>query len=259
MAAVAGAQGRRQAVPAGLERRSWTVGGVERTALIAGPKPGERGTAAKAPPVVLVFHGHGGTSLQASRSFRIHEAWPEAVVVYPQGLPTVGQLTDPQGQRPGWQHMPGGENDRDLKFVDAMLAWIGETYGLDASRTFAAGHSNGGSMVYTLWAARGDRLKAVAPSSSIFRPDVSARAKPMPVFIVAGRQDALVRFAGQERSLRSVVRLNQASESPEPWFAGATIRRSRAGADVVAYIHEGGHQLPDDAGTLMVRFFKMFI
>ena len=255
VALAADAQGRRQAAPAGLERHSWTIGGVERTALIAGPKPGERkqGTA---PPIVLVFHGHGGTSAQAARSFRIHEAWPEAVVVYPQGLPTVGQVTDPQGRLPGWQHMPGGENDRDLKFVDAMFAWLDETYGLDPARTFAAGHSNGGSMVYTLWAARGDRFAAVASSASVLRPDLSVAAKPKPAFIVAGREDALVPFASQQRSLQSVLRLNQASATSKPWSGGAVEYESRAGAGVISYIHAGGHAMPEDTGALMVKFFK---
>lgn len=186
----------------------------------------------------------------------MHEAWPEALVIYPQGLPTVGQLTDPEGQRPGWQHMPGGEGDRDLRFIDAMLGWVGEKYGLDPARTFAAGHSNGGSMVYTLWAARSDRFAAVAPSSSIFRPDVSAKAKPKPVFIVAGREDALVRFPAQQRSLQSVLRLNQADLTGQPWADGAVKHSSKVGADVVAYIHPGGHQLPADSGALMARFFK---
>src|SRR5262245_40801632 len=68
----------------GLTRETWTVDGVERTALVATPR-----TSAPHQPLVLVFHGHGGTSANAARTFRIHELWPEAVVIYPQGLPTA--------------------------------------------------------------------------------------------------------------------------------------------------------------------------
>ena len=32
-------------------------------------------------PVVFAFHGHGGTMRQASRSFPIHELWPQAIVM----------------------------------------------------------------------------------------------------------------------------------------------------------------------------------
>ncbi len=237
-------------------QHSWKVEGLERTALVAGPKPGS--TRGVAPPVVLVFHGHGGGSAQASRSFGIHAAWPEAVVIYPQGVPTVGRLTDPEGRLPGWQHRPGENNDRDLKFVDVILAWVERTYGLSPSRTFAAGHSNGGSMVYVLWAARADRFAAFAPSSSVFRQDMSARATPKPAFIVAGRKDPLVLFSAQERSLQSVLRLNHASPTGQPDGRGTVRHVSNANADVVTYIHSGGHQLPDDAGALMIRFFRTF-
>ena len=254
-ASAVAAQGSQQG-PA-LARQAWMVNGIERTALIAAPNGTQARTPARHTPVILVFHGHGGTSLNAARTFRIHDAWPEALVIYPQGLPTSGQIVDPQGKLPGWQHVPGGEGDRDLKFVDAMLGWVTEKYGLDPAHTFAAGHSNGGSMVYVLWAARGDRFAALAPSSSVFRTEESRLAKPKAAFIIAGRQDPLVPFAAQERSLESVLRLNKAERTGEPWSGGAVRHVSSAGADVVSYIHPGGHPVPDDSGALIVRFFKI--
>jgi polyhydroxybutyrate depolymerase len=207
-------------------------------------------------PLVLVFHGHGGTSANAARTFNTHALWPEALVVYPQGLPTRGQVTDPEGKLPGWQHVPGGEQDRDLKFVDAMLSWAKEKYQVDSSRQFVAGHSNGGSMTYVLWAARGDRFAALAPSSSVFRADVIRMAKPKPAFVVAGHQDALVPFAAQRRSLDALLTLNQAAREGQAWSGGADRHSSRVGADVVAYIHPGGHQMPANTGSLIVAFFK---
>ena len=237
----------------GLTRQTWTIDGVERSALISTPKGA---VPEKGAPVVLVFHGHGGSSAQAARSFRIHTAWPEAVVMYPQGLPTRGQITDPEGQRPGWQHTPGGEGDRDLKLVDAMLDWVAARHRIDPARIFSAGHSNGGTMVYVLWAARGDRFAAFAPSSSVFRADAIKRARPRPAFIVAGREDALVPFAAQQLSLSGVLKLNQAAVAGAAWEGPARLHSSSNGADVVTYIHPGGHALPNDAGALMVRFFK---
>lgn len=241
------------AVPAGLAQQTFTVDAVERTALVAAPRPA---TADKPAPLVLVFHGHGGSSANAARSFRLHEAWPEAVVIYPQGLPTVGVLTDPQGNLPGWQHMARMDGDRDLHFVDAMLTWAKAHYAIDARHIFAAGHSNGGSMVYVLWAARPDDFAAFAPSSSIFPLDAIASAKPKPAFIVSGRADPLVPFAAQQLSLRGVLRLNKANANAEPWSGGAVRHQSSIGADVVTYIHDGGHAMPGDAGELMVRFFR---
>ena len=242
--AVAAAQGR-------VSSQTWTVGGVQRTALVAAPiKPD--GLA----PLVFVFHGHGGTSMNAARTFAIHTHWPEAVVIYPQGLPTPGKVTDPEGQRPGWQHTPGDQGDRDLKFVDAMFEWARKQFTIETKRVFAAGHSNGGSMVYVLWAARAREFAAFAPSSSVFRPDVVATAMPKPAFIVAGRQDLLVPFRTQQLSLSRVLTLNQAATAEQAWDGTARLHTSKAGADVVTYIHPGGHQLPADAGALMVKFFK---
>jgi polyhydroxybutyrate depolymerase len=140
--------------------------------------------------------------------------------------------------------------------VDAMLAWATGTHATDPARVFAAGHSNGGSMVYLLWVARGDRFAALAPSSSVFRRPLVPVAKPKPVFIVAGRKDPLVLFTSQQRSLESVLRLNQAEATGRPWSDSIVRHASSVGADVFTYIHPGGHQLPDDAGEKMVTFFK---
>lgn len=238
---------------AGLTRQTWTLGSVERSALVAAPKGTIPG---KGSPLVLVFHGHGGSSANAARTFRIHEQWPEAVVVYPQGLPTPGVVTDPEGKLPGWQQSPGGSGDRDLQLVDAMLKWAKERFTIDPARIFAAGHSNGGTMCYVLWSARHDQFTAFAPSSSVFRLAMAATAKPKPAFVIAGRQDALVPFATQQVSLRAMLKLNQADAIGQPWSGGAVRHPSATGTDVIAYIHDGGHPMPDDAGALMVRFFK---
>jgi len=248
------AQGRAQVgVASGLTRQTWTVDGVERSALIAAPRGSASNTTV---PLVFVFHGHGGSSANAARTFRIHEAWPEALVIYPQGLPNVGQVTDPEGKQPGWQHVSGGEGDRDLHLVDAMFAWATKAYTVDKARVFAAGHSNGGSMVYLLWSVQSDRFAAFAPSSSVFRIDALMSAKPKPAFIVTGQKDALVPFVAQQLSLRGVLRLNGASTEATAWSGGATKHASPSGADVITYIHPGGHPMPDDSGALIVKFFK---
>lgn len=237
-----------------LARQVWTIDGVERTALVAAPVGAKPGTPT---PVVLVFHGHGGTSLNSARTFDIHTHWPEALVIYPQGLPTPGLKTDPEGQRPGWQQDRGDQGDRDLKLVDAMLAWAKTKYTVDPKHTFAAGHSNGGTMTYVLWATRADQFAAFAPSSSVFRVELMAGAvTPKPAFIIAGETDALVPYATQERSLLATLRLDKASVSGTPWSGGAKLHTSSIGANVVAYIHPGGHPMPADAGALITKFFK---
>jgi len=101
-----------------LPRRQWTVDGVVREALVYTLPQAHTNPS----PVVFAFHGHGGSMLNAARTFGFHTRWPEAVVVYMQGLNTPGRLTDPEGKKPGWQSAVGDQGDRDLKFFDAVLA-----------------------------------------------------------------------------------------------------------------------------------------
>jgi polyhydroxybutyrate depolymerase len=240
--------------PASLARQAWTVDGVSRSAMVASPSAPVPSAGS---PLVLIFHGHGGTSQHSARTYAIHKSWPEAVVIYAQGLPTVGLKTDPQGLKPGWQHAPGSNGDRDLKYVDAMLGWARSRFRIDPARIYAGGHSNGGTMTYVLWVARPDVFAAFAPSGSVFRRDLMSSAKPKPALVIAGEKDELVPFQAQRSSLDATLRLNQASVTGESW-SGRHIKlhRSSTRADVVAYIYPGDHTMPADAGEMMVKFFK---
>lgn len=113
--------------------------------------------------------------------------------LYMQGLNTPGQLTDPQGNRPGWQAAIGDQGDRDLKFFDAGLARLKQDYDVDAKRIYCTGHSNGGGFTYLLWLARGDVFAVVAPSSAAARYADKLTAKP--ALILGGQNDPLVKFA----------------------------------------------------------------
>ncbi len=235
-----------------LTRRTWTVDGTNREALVYIPSQAKRNPA----PVVFAFHGHGGSMQNAARSFSYHTRWPEAIVVYMQGLNTPGRLTDPEGKKPGWQSGVGDQGDRDLKFFDSVLASLNSEYHVDAKRLYATGHSNGGGFTYLLWAARGDRLAAVAPSSAA-AARTFLQLKPKPVLHVAGEQDPLVKFAWQRQTMDALRKLNQCGEG-QPWEGerGCTIYPSPLGAPVVTFIHPGTHQFPAAAPAIIVKFFK---
>lgn len=234
-----------------LKRLTWTVDGVTREALVHLPATIPAGGA----PLVFAFHGHGGSMAQASRSFPIHEKWPAAIVVYPQGLPTAGQLTDPKGERAGWQGRAGVGNDRDLKFFDVMFAGLRERYRIDPKRIYATGHSNGGGFTYLLWAERGDVFAAFAPSSALLARGFR-KANPKPMLHVGSPQDELVKFAWQDRMIRAVLELNGCATF-KPDVMGYTDYPSKSGNDVAVYLHTGGHKYPSDAAPeLIVKFFQ---
>ena len=237
-----------------LAPRTWMVDGVKREALVSFPagRPPKEGL-----PVVFAFHGHGGSMAQAARSFPIHQVWPGVIVVYPQGLPTVGQLTDPDGDKAGWQGKAGAEGDRDLKFFDAMLASLRQEGKIDERRIYATGHSNGGGFTYLLWAERGDVFAAMAPSAALLARGQAA-LKPKPVLHLGSPQDTLVKFAWQERMIDYVLRLNGCGPRM-PDALGYTVYPSTKGAEVATYLHDGGHKYPGAAPELIVKFFQAHV
>jgi polyhydroxybutyrate depolymerase len=225
---------------------------VTREALVVAPAQATN----TGSPVIFVFHGHGGTAGNAARSFALERYWPQAIVVYPQGLKTPGQLTDPDGQRAGWQKWPGDQDDRDLKFFDALLKHLRETYRVDDKRIYSTGHSNGGGFTYLLWFSRGEVLRAVAPSAAVPSPRYARDLRPKPVMHLAGKKDALVKFEWQERAMEAIRSVNGCSASGRPWEKVCTLYESRHEAPVVTYIHDGGHQFPAEGPALIVKFFQ---
>lgn len=236
-----------------LFNQTFTVDGIERTALVSpnsvpAPKEGS--------PLVLIFHGHGGTARFAANRFNIHAHWPEAVVVYPQGLPTVSNR-DLQGQRSGWQILPGQQSDRDLKLFDAVLDWAKKKYKIDGSRIYAGGHSNGGFFSYVLWVSRGDKIAAFAPSAAVFG-NKATNANPKPALLITGQGDNIVPSERQEKNVEAVLKLNQCETTGKEIGKGITLYKSKANADTAVYLHNGGHKMPDNTGEVMAKFFKEY-
>lgn len=229
--------------------REWLVDGVTRTAIVHAPAAKPEGGA----PVIFVFHGHGGNSRNVERGFALHTLWPEAVVVYPQGLPAKTSK-DPEGALPGWQLSTRSGEDRDLKFFDAMLESLKKEGWVDPKRVYVTGHSNGGAFTYLLSGVRNDVLAAAAPSAG--GTGQLGQLKPIPMLILGGSKDKIVPFEGQERMMRFMRRLNKCADAGTEWAPGATQYASEIGAPVVTFIYDGGHEFTTDGPALIVKFFK---
>lgn len=231
---------------------TFTIDGVERHAIVypnAKPAP-DRGAS-----VVFVFHGHGGTAQNVARRLRIHELWPEAVVLYMQGIPGVVGIRDPEAARNGWQKSPGEVGDRDIKFFDAALERIQKKYKTDPNRVYVMGHSNGGRFVNVLWNSRGDKLAALCSAAGPGGRLIQT-AKPKPVFIIAGEKDPLVPFQGQQLSIELARRLLKSDQSKAKVNGFERTEPGVNGTELVTYIHSGGHEFPVATLPSVVKFFQ---
>jgi polyhydroxybutyrate depolymerase len=235
-----------------LPVESIEVDGVSREYVVV-----RRGDQKKPGPLLFGFHGHGGSMKNAARSFRFHELWDDATVVYMQGLNTPG-MTDPEGKKPGWQKFKGDQSDRDLKFFDAVLAKLKAEQIVDAKRIFCSGHSNGGGFTYFLWATHPGLFAGIGPSAAGFgglQGIDRDSLKPTPLMPVIGTEDTVVRPEGQERTIAQMRTMN-GCEPTNNQPLGLSVSKSLKGYPVVVYRYKGGHKLPEDAPEKIIDFFK---
>lgn len=231
--------------------RQFRVDGAVREAFVYVPR-----AALETPsPVVFGFHGHGGTMQKSVEMFGFQQHWREAIVVYPQGLPTPSP-GDPEGKHPGWVCTGPAERNRDLRFFDVILAALEREYKVDRDRIYAGGNSNGAFFTYTLWSSRAEVLAAVAPAAATTLRLEGKDLTPLPVFCVAGEKDDKVPIASQRETFQQLRALNGGGEPRRGRHRFVTHFPSETGTPVVTFVHPGGHAFPAEAAPLIVEFFK---
>jgi polyhydroxybutyrate depolymerase len=235
------------------DRISIDVDGVTRTAIVEIP-------ACEAPaagrPLIFAFHGHGGTARHSHDRFALHKLWPDAVVVYMQGLTGVrGVVTDPEGKRTGWQMNPGDQKDRDVRFFDAMLQKMESSQRIDPNRVYAMGHSNGSRFVCVLWKLRGDKFAAVSTSGGQGGL-MLVGVKPLPLLAIAGENDKLVPFAGQKASIGLLIAQFKIDPSQASQEGAITKMEGKDRIELATMYHSGGHEWNEQMNVEIVKFFK---
>jgi polyhydroxybutyrate depolymerase len=235
-----------------LATHHWTIDGVRRVALVHSPVDAKVNPA----PVVFVFHGHGGTMNEAAKNFAIHRHWPQAIVVYMNGLPTAAG-NDAKGEKSGWQYHARENGDRDLKFFDAVLINLRQNFKVDEKRVYAVGFSNGGGFAFVLWSTRSDQVGAVVSCAMRASPKMISTFQPKPLLQIAGEEDKLQSVSDQKKTVLEVSRLNECGEG-RPWGTktNCTIYPSKIGAPVVFVVHSGGHEVPKEAPSIITEFLK---
>ena len=237
------------------EVKAWRFDGETRRAIVYSPsKKSANGKA----PLVLSFHGHGD-NMQNFQHTDLHVAWPEAIVVYFQGLPSR------RDGLAGWQTEKGQDDDRDLKLVDTALTSLREQFKVDDTRIYSTGFSNGANFTYLLWAERPNVFAAFAPVAARLRPSIQLK-QPKPIFHIAGTEDRQILFADQRDAFETARRVNGVTGKGTSCGVGCAlydlppgdspVRDSSAVAAVMTWIHSGGHEYPESTSERIAKFFR---
>lgn len=187
----------RSTTPAGPERAGLTssslhsieVGGQTRQYVLVEPHVVDGG---KKLPLVLAFHGDGGQAGSFHDAWRFEEAsGADAFVAYPNGLGYT------------WDNDSVLDN-RDVKFVEALVNELAERLPIDRMRVFAAGYSSGGFLSNVVACQKPGLFRAIASNAggapyqqALVWPNGYTRCpgqKPIAMLALHGERDYSVTF-----------------------------------------------------------------
>ena len=198
-------------------------------------------------PVLFALHPFGMNAqyMQSRVSSRV---WPEAIMIYPEGLSRGG---GPSG--PSWQGRPGELGDRDVQFFDAMLAWLKSNHCVDGARVFVLGYSNGAALTSVLACARRSSIAGVAIAAGRL---ACQPADPLPVILGHGMRDQTAGYAQAVDAARTWATLNRCSAPPKTGTPGCFAADSCGAAPVTMCTHPGGHEYSSTFTRSAVEFLK---
>lgn len=243
--------------PAGTTEDSLFFGGKKRTFRVHVPP-----NAGAAPlPVVLAFHGGGGSGDQAEGSF-LFDAIADRerfVVVYPDGSGLVRTWNGG-----GCCGASAEDNVDDVGFVRALLTKLDGALCVDDRRLFATGMSNGGILSHRLACELSDRIAAIAPVAGTIAVAACTPPRPVPVMHVHGDGDAHVPFNGGSGCGASSFAFTSVSATLDGWRSrngcaattdvvftqgdGTCVANRGCAADVIlCTVRGGGHSWPGGA------------
>ncbi len=227
------------------------IDGVERTYHIHFPPNLSETDAA---PLVLALHGGGGQGLKFDES-TAGTLIPAAeargmVLVFPDGI-------DKQWCDGRTEHLNEGRDCTtidDVAFLSAIIEQMEQDYGIDPSRVYATGISNGGFMSIRLALDLTNKLAAVAPVTAQLSVALAEQtpAQPIAIMIMNGTADPIVPFDGGE------VRLFEFGRSRgEILSTAGTIERFRRYNDceAVPELVELPDSEPDDGTAVEIESY----
>jgi polyhydroxybutyrate depolymerase len=230
------------------------VGGMSRSYILHVPS-GYTGTTPV--PLVLDFHGLGGSGMQQQSSSGFQQVADREgfLIAFPNGIDNA------------WNIGPCCTNSRDvddLGFAKGIILDVAAEGCVDTRRVYATGFSMGGGMSHFLACEAADTFAATAPAAfDLLVPDEQPCAPSRPIAVVAfrGTSDPVVPFEGGRGSGDRVTFMG-AEASFERWadvdgcveptttsgdctFYG----ECEAGVEVGLCVDQGGGHAPGDASV----------
>ncbi len=249
-----------------------TAGGIERSYLVRVPPAYDAG---RKWPVVMMFHGGGGTAKGAVRD----TGWADKadkegfLAVFPEGTcadPTrPARFRDnPRTWNDGSERANLGAAHREVadgEFVVKLLADLKTRVSVDDGRIYATGFSNGASMSFRLARELSRTIATAAPVAGADWLVDKAPERPVPILYITGTADPLnpleggpirigLRDLGRKPPIQEViarwVKLCGAPDKPRVVYdkdgaRGIAYGVSSDTPDVVLYTLDGhGHHWP---------------
>ena len=148
-------------------------------------------------PLVLCFHGYGGTASGISyTNFNDVSDTANFIVVYPQGTLL---------KRKSHWNVGGWTLDSkidDVGFISSLIDSLSERYNINQSRIYSTGMSNGGYMSFLLACQLSDRIAAIASVTGSMTPqtyNLCNPQRPIPVLQIHGTNDQKVPYKGNRK------------------------------------------------------------
>lgn len=175
-------------------------------------------SAGHAAPLMLLFHGFGGTGRREIAAVRAQAERHGVIVVAP----------DSRGQ--SWDIIVSGRFGPDVEFVDKLMTVVPERYDVDPTRFAVSGISDGAS--YALCVGPRNDCTTIAFSPGFAFPG-EGDARPR-IFMSHGTRDAILPFEHTQR------------------IAG---NFTRQGYPLNFHVFDGGHTVPPDVADAAFQWW----
>lgn len=217
-------------------------------------------------PLVVVLHGGFGSAEQAERNYGWDQLADSAkfVAVYPDGVRRAWNVNGG-----GCCGKPAREHINDVAFISAVVADVAKHIGIDPSRVYATGMSNGAIMSYTL-ACETTLFAAIGPVAGT-QLDPCTSPHPVSVIAIHGTADPNIPYGGGpghglahingpaipdlNALWRKVDRCQPPTETTEGQVTTSIADCAQGRGVALITVADGGHRWPDFATGKLWNFF----